>query len=129
MILYSARDLPTMQNKVYATMAEAQACPTGDLEIVQDPRTGLIYNQAFRPDLVQYGPDYQNEQAHSPTFQRHLEAVADILDRRFPNRGIWEVGCGKGRFLALLRGRGFEVRGLDPAYEGNYIVDSRKSAE
>jgi SAM-dependent methyltransferase len=65
-----------------------------------------------------FDANYQNEQSHSPTFQSHLEQVLSIIDRHFQGRKLVEIGCGKGYFMQLLRDRGFEVSGVDPAYEG-----------
>jgi Methyltransferase domain len=65
-----------------------------------------------------YDADYQNEQGHSPTFQRHLEDVAQLVQNHFHGRTLIEVGCGKGLFLEQLQALGFRVTGLDPTYEG-----------
>lgn len=117
--LYRQHDFPVFQNRMYATAAEAVACPRGDIELVEDTTTGLVYNAAFRPELLTYDRDYQNEQGHSPAFREHLEAVADVVERRLGREGLVEVGCGKGLFVRLLADRGVDVTGFDPAYEGD----------
>jgi len=53
-LLYQQRGLPVAQNRVYDTMEQALACPSGDVELVQNLQTGLIFNKAFRQDLVVY---------------------------------------------------------------------------
>ena len=93
-------------------------CAVGDVELIQDAATGLIYNAAFRPELLVYDKHYQNEQALSHFFQDHLEVVTEIVNRHIGQTGIVEVGCGKGTFLELLLSKGFDVTGFDPAYEG-----------
>jgi hypothetical protein len=117
--LYEQKDLPVFQNRMYSSAEEAKACPTGDVRLVQDAHTGLFHNEAFRPELVVYDHHYQNEQAVSPLFQRHLETVADVIERRLGRESIVEVGCGKGFFLEMLLQRGVDVSGFDPTYEGN----------
>lgn len=119
--------LPAYQNKMYATAEAAERCPRGDLKLVQDSRTGLVFNERFDPDLLSYDESYQNEQGLSPAFSKHLDVVLGLLDRHFVGARIIEVGCGKGAFLELLRMRGHNAIGIDPAYEGNadYIVRSR----
>lgn len=116
--LYEQRQLPVFQNRVYDTEADARTCPTGDVRLKEDGTTGLVYNDAFRPELVVYDARYQNEQAVSPLFQRHLSEVAGIVERRLGRERIVEVGCGKGHFLEMLLQRGFDVWGFDPTYEG-----------
>jgi hypothetical protein len=67
---------------------------------------------------MDYDSDYQNEQAVSVTFQKHLQDVAAIVQRHLNGCSLIEVGCGKGHFLEQLQARGFEIMGLDPTYEG-----------
>lgn len=118
LLLYEAKQLPVLQNRVYDTEAEARACPKGDVRLIQDLRTGLVYNQAFRPDSITYDEAYQNEQAVSLRFREHLEAVIRMIGRHMGNVPLVEIGCGKGFFLEMLLAEGFDVIGYDPAYEG-----------
>jgi len=117
--LYRASDLPVLQNRTFADAASARASASADMRLVQDSRTGLVFNDAFDADKLSYDSDYQNEQAHSAQFQRHLDDVEAIVARHFKGRSLIEVGCGKGWFLELLRERGYAVTGIDPAYEGD----------
>jgi len=117
--LFRIENLPTLQNRVYPTAQEAIECPLGNIILVQDSKTGLIFNKAFNPRLLVYDRNYQNEQAHSPSFQSHLEQVTKIIERNSKNKTLIEIGCGKGRFLEMLRQRGHDITGIDPAYEGN----------
>jgi len=116
--LYRASDLPVMQNRTFATAELARRCGAADVVLVQDEATGLVYNRAFDASKLIYDADYQNEQAHSLHFHRHLEEVEGVLARFFANRSLVEVGCGKGYFLEMLRDRGYSVTGVDPSYEG-----------
>ncbi len=118
-LLYEQRDFPVFQNRMYGSYADARACSRGDIRLVRDADTGLVYNQAFCPELLQYDCHYQNEQAVSAAFQRHLGEVASIVGTQLGHDGLIEVGCGKGYFLELLNKNGFTVRGFDPAYEGD----------
>jgi hypothetical protein len=117
--IYVARGLPIFQNCTFVSRAEARNCARGDVILVQDETTGLVANRAFDPALMQYGPEYQNEQAFSAAFKAHLAAVTAIVERHFRGRSLIEVGCGKGFFLEWLSARGFEIVGMDPAYEGS----------
>lgn len=117
--LYRVSGLPVFQNKMYNTRDEALNCPVGEIRLVQDEETGLIFNAAFDPNLLMYDQDYQNEQAHSAVFQQHLEDVKAIIDCNFPTHAAVEVGCGKGYFLEYLNKQGYHITGVDPAYEGS----------
>jgi hypothetical protein len=117
--IYRAEQLPVLQNKMFASAAAARACTRGDVVLVQSLATGLVFNQAFRPELVGYDADYQNEQGLSAAFSRHLDAVLGVMQRHFAGASLIEVGCGKGLFLERLLANGFDVTGLDPTYEGS----------
>lgn len=125
--LFRAQGLPVLQNKMFASAGEALACATGDVVLVQDERTGLIFNQEFDPARLTYAQDYQNEQACSGVFKRHLADVTAVIERYFHGQRLIEVGCGKGYFLEHLRGIGYHVTGIDPAYEGDspHVVKAR----
>lgn len=94
-------------------------CTAGDVELVEDLESGLIYNSSFDPSLMDYSTDYQNEQGFSPTFKLHLDAVSDIIFQHMDTSSLIEVGCGKGRFLELLASQGAHIHGYDPTYEGD----------
>ena len=117
-MLYEQSAFPIFQNRMYDSVQEARACPRGDIRLVQDGVSGLVYNAAFRPELMNYDAAYQNEQAHSPSFKSHLEQVATIVERNLGTDGLVEVGCGKAYFLELLQSRGCSITGFDPTYEG-----------
>jgi SAM-dependent methyltransferase len=117
--LYRAEQLPVFQNRMFRTQEEARDCVKGDVVLVRDLTTGLIFNQAFQPELMQYDADYQNEQAVSSAFRAHLDEVSAIIQRHFQDQSLIEVGCGKGYFLEHLHARGFRITGLDPTYEGD----------
>jgi hypothetical protein len=117
--IYRVEQLPVFQNRMFATAESATACTRGDVLLVQDLETGLIFNQAFDPELMVYDADYQNEQGHSGVFRDHLDAVSQLVTRHFSGQTLIEVGCGKAHFLEQLQGLGFAITGLDPTYEGD----------
>jgi hypothetical protein len=118
-ILYSQHRFPTLQNRVFNSKFEAVNCETGDIELVQNEETGLIFNQKFDPNLVKYDSSYNNEQSLSPRFQKHLKLVAEIIINFMGKENLVEIGCGKGYFLELLLREGVSVTGFDPTYEGS----------
>lgn len=117
--IFRAENLPVLQNRVFSSAAEAHASPTGDIVLMQDMETGLIFNAAFDPDKLEYDEQYQNEQACSEVFQNHLDAVTSVVNRYMNGQTLIEVGCGKGYFLDHLQALGYQITGIDPAYEGH----------
>lgn len=117
--LYRKDGFPVFQNRMYESREAAQSCPRGDIRLVEDLRTGLVFNRAFRSEDVVYDSNYQNEQGLSAAFKAHLARVADRIDATMGTGSLVEVGCGKGAFLEMLMARGRDVRGFDPTYEGN----------
>ncbi len=118
-LLYQQTDFPIFQNRMYDSADEAIHCPKGDIRLIEDLQTGLVFNAAFKAELMNYDGHYQNEQAVSPLFQQHLNTVAGLIEGSMGRKGLVELGCGKGFFLELLSDKGFDVTGFDPAYEGS----------
>ncbi|MCI5136866.1 MAG: methyltransferase domain-containing protein [Candidatus Electrothrix sp. AR1] len=111
---------------MYDTADEAINCPRGEIKLVEDLQTGLVFNAAFKAELMDYDDHYQNEQAVSPRFQQHLYTVAGLIEEAVGRRSLVEIGCGKGFFLELLSDKGFDVTGFDPTYEGTNSKIQRK---
>lgn len=124
--LYEARDLPVFQNRMYDTPQEARACARGDVILAENLETGLIYNRAFDPSRIDYDRNYQNEQAGSGYFRDHLNDVTGIVDTHLGRRALVEIGCGKGHFLEHITANGFDIRGIDPTYEGDNAAISKE---
>ncbi|PIP79909.1 MAG: methyltransferase [Gammaproteobacteria bacterium CG22_combo_CG10-13_8_21_14_all_40_8] len=128
--LLNLSKMPVFQNKMYPDRLSALNCAVGEITLVQDHLTGLIHNAAFDPTLLVYDEYYQNEQANSCFFQAHINDVINKIEKYFTDSKVIEIGCGKGHFLELLKAKGFDVLGIDPAYEGSadYIVKSEFSS-
>lgn len=118
-VLYEESGFPILQNRVYQNREEAMSCPRGDIRIIEDQTTGLIYNDAFRSNLMNYDANYNNEQAHSLFFRKHLDNVKEIIRQELFDQPLVEIGCGKGFFFELLLANGFNITGFDPTYEGD----------
>ncbi|MEM3365491.1 MAG: class I SAM-dependent methyltransferase [Candidatus Methanomethyliaceae archaeon] len=116
--IYRCERLPVLQNRVYDTALEGLSSPCGDIVLVQDQMTGIVCNAAFTPELIVYDSNYHNEQALSSIFRNHLVDVTRIIERHFRGCKLVEVGCGKGYFLEQLLRSGFDIWGIDPAYDG-----------
>lgn len=128
-ILYEQKGFPILQNRVYDSAVEAKNCPKGDLRIIEDHKTGLVYNHAFDSTRMLYDANYNNEQSFSPYFRNHLEEVVKIIKSTLGTESLIEVGCGKAYFLELLIDYGFDISGFDSTYEGNNPLVIKKNFE
>ena len=130
--LYRAAGIPAMQNKLFLSRAEAFAAPSAMLELCKDD-TGFVYNRCFDPAVVTYDDSYQNDQGYSSQFKKHLDDVCDLCFRYLNTKAglVVDVGCGKGGFVEMLRGKGINAVGYDNAYQGSspYIRKSFFSVE
>lgn len=115
------RSVPVDPNVLWSTSAEARATPRGDVALTFCRSCDLIWNPAFDPTLLAYGPEYENSLHFSGVFQRYSEDLVARLIETYGLRGghIAEIGSGKGEFLAQLCERG-ECTGIgfDPSYAG-----------
>ena len=115
--------VPVHQNMLFDTASAARGIARGDLEMRACAACGFVFNAAFDPALVDYGPQYENSQDCSPAFNAHLDQLADhlVTERGIRTGRIVEVGCGKGGFLRKLLahpGNTCDAVGFDPAYTG-----------
>lgn len=136
--LYRAAGIPAMQNKLFSNRDGALAAPSAELELCQD-KTGLVFNRCFDTASVTYDDDYQNDQGYSLQFQRHLGEILELCSKYVTSDEglVVDIGCGKGGFVELLRGKGINAVGYDNAYQGNspyirrsfFSVDSHDQGE
>jgi len=88
--LYRVTDLPVLQNRTFADAESAQASASADMLLVQDERSGLIFNAAFDADKLSYDADYQNEQAHSQKPRKACRgSTTSSSSQRIFMRPIW----------------------------------------
>jgi SAM-dependent methyltransferase len=111
--------VPVHCNLLWPTREAAVGVPRGDIRLGFCQECGHIFNQAFRPELMEYSQDYENSLHCSPRFQSYAESLAARLVERYDLRGkrVIEIGCGNGEFLALLCELGHNRGvGFDPSY-------------
>lgn len=112
-------NVPIYCNLLWSEREAAINCPKGDLKLVFNPDSGLIYNAAFDETLLDYDRDYDNSLHYSPRFQEYAQTLASDLVKRYQldRKDIIEIGCGKGDFLiSLCELSNSKGVGFDPTY-------------
>lgn len=97
-VLYKESDYPIFQNRIYDSANETINCQQGSIKIVEVLTTDLVFNEALSSELMVYDAHYQNKQAVSELFRKHLENVADIILASIGRTNVDKVGCGKAIF-------------------------------
>jgi hypothetical protein len=122
--------VPVHQNMLFPTAAAARSMKRGTLDMRACPACGFVFNAAFDPALVDYGPTYENSQECSPAFNAYLDGLVEhlVTARGVRNGRVVEVGCGKGVFLNKLLAHPdnrSDAVGFDPSYLGPVTVGGR----
>ncbi len=120
--LAEASNVPVLMNRVYASAAAARAAPSGPLRLTRCAHCGFTWNRDFRPELIVYDGDYENDQTCSGVFREHAERLAgDVIGAAEPLHYL-EIGCGQGSFIDLVAklagSRLASAEGFDPAWRG-----------
>jgi SAM-dependent methyltransferase len=117
---YAVRDVPIHSCLLLDDLGAARSYPRRDVVLAFCHTCGLIQNTAFDPEVMDYSPEYEDSQAHSPRFLAFATELARHLVDRYGLQGgrALEIGCGKGDFLVVLANEGkMQAVGFDPAYE------------
>ena len=95
--------------------AEIDADSPVALEVLTCGGCGFV--QLADPMPSGFYDDYEMAVSFSPRFQAYLDELCDtFVAMSGDERGrLLEVGCGDGVFLDRLRGRGFDVVGMEPS--------------
>lgn len=119
--------VPTLQNRVYQSVIEAQNCNEGVVNLTHCKSCNFTFNGSFDENVIVYDEKYDNA-VPSKLFIDYYESICRYLYRKYDlSKGtVYDVGCGKGTFLKMLCSLYPDVKGIgiDPSYEGNLNVGS-----
>jgi len=118
--LYRQYDVPVQSCLLPSTEARARGVERRQIELFGCRDCGLIFNRHFDATSQYFDTGYEETQGFSVVFQQFARDLGQNLDRRWhlSDRTVFEVGCGKGDFLAELCHRhGCRGVGIDPAYD------------
>lgn len=118
-LIYSVKNIPTFQTKIFHSFQDAISIAKGDLDIVYC-ECCFAWNKSFDSNLMNYDENYNNNQSSSHFFCNFIENLVKFFEKKNKkNETICEIACGQGFFLEKMRNKGFDIVGFDPAYVGN----------
>lgn len=120
-VFFTTRDVPIVSNRLAEDEEAARAAPVGDVELAVCRACALIWNRAFEPASMTYGPDYENPLHFSSQFRSYADSLASELVARhdLSGRHVVEIGCGDGHMLDLMVKHGAATAtGFDPSMAG-----------
>lgn len=115
---WAQEKVPVMNTTLFQHAEDARQVYLGDIRLHQCRSCGLIFNAAFCPWDVTYGPQYEETQHYSAGYSCFEEELVQEIVRtcELRNGVVVDIGCGKGEFLRRLcrvgSNRGI---GIDPS--------------
>ena len=120
---YHIEGVPVHVGFLWPSRQSARRAPTADIVLSFCTLCTYIWNRAFDPGKMSYGPEYEVSLHHSPTYQAFLEQQVARLTRQYMlhNKTVLEIGCGTGHFLEMMCRAGNNTGiGIDPCAPATY---------
>lgn len=119
-LIYTLNNVPVHSVRLALSPQESVDMQRGNIELYGCDYCGMVWNNAFDAQLMQYDSVYEETQAYSATFNDFHQWLVNYLIDTYAMRGksVIEIGCGKGEFLNLLANSGIsEGVGFDPSFD------------
>lgn len=116
--------LPVDTGTLKRTKSEAEDAVSGSIHLCFCHECGLIFNQSFNADLIDFGKNYEVSLNCSDRFNSFQQATAERLVDRYDLVGktIFEIGCGNGEFLETICRMGrCDGIGIDPTVKSTRL--------
>jgi SAM-dependent methyltransferase len=126
-VFYEADSVPVHSCLLLASPTDALAFPRANVRLAPCLDCGIITNPTFDKRWSAYSPEYEDQQAFSPTFNSFAGRLAQDLTERHDLVGetVIDIGCSKGDFLALLCEAGAKRGiGIDPSVVEGRVTPS-----
>ena len=132
-VFYEVSDVPVHSCLLLQNRTDALNFPRGNVLLAPCLDCGTVTNLAFDKRWSAYSPEYEDQQAFSPTFNSFAGRLAkDLVERHdLFGKTVIDIGCSKGDFLALLCEAGAKHGiGIDPSVvEGRIEPPTQGSLE
>jgi hypothetical protein len=130
---YEVNSIPVHSCLMLSSETEAKAFHRGDVCLAYCQDCAFITNIYFDKQWSAYAPNYEDQQAFSPTFNSFAGKLAkDLIERyQLEHKQLIEIGCSKGDFLALMcEGGNNSGTGIDPSVlPGRVITEAAERIE
>lgn len=116
--------VPAHIGLLWSSPEAAKNCPAGPIDLALCRSCGLVFNTAFKEDLIEYSEKYDNALHGSAVFRSLEQTLVRHLVSEFDLRGVTvaDIGCGPGHFLGLLcREGGNSGIGIDPSHDPLHV--------
>jgi hypothetical protein len=117
-VFYTADAVPVHSCLLMDNAQDAASFPRGHVRLAACKECGTITNPLFEKRWSAYAPEYEDQQAFSPTFNSFSgKLVQDLVERHeLAGETVIDIGCSKGDFLALMCDAGVARGiGIDPS--------------
>lgn len=124
-LLFSLPGVPTLPNRLCATVEEALGVERGDISLHCCLDCSHMFNAGFDPERLEYDAAYENSLHFSEVFQTWVTQRASSLvsDHGLAGGLAAELGSGPGDFLRLLCDAGMRAgRGFDPSFDPSRLA-------
>ncbi len=131
-VFFEMDDVPLFCNILCSTKDYALAVQKGDIKLAFCGDCMHVYNSDFKPELLDYTPEYENSLHFSNKFQDYASSLANTIVEKYniQNKSVIDVGCGQGDFLKMVcdvgNNKGF---GFDPSFRDEKRQDGSISAD
>lgn len=131
-VFHEQQQVPIHSCRLVPSRDEAEAFPTGTLQLAVCRTCGFISNIAFDPTVQDYFVAYEETQAFSPRFREFIHDLAAGWIEKYDLRGktLLEIGSGKGEFLLLMcELAGSRGIGIDPGFDPGRVAPEAENVE
>lgn len=121
-VIYDLGEIPVQSCILFDDRESAVGMDRAPLRLNACDSCGLVFNELFNPQALDYADMTEESQHFSGTFNRFAIGLVEEIAERYDLAGkqTVEIGCGKGDFLRQLAERtGTKALGIDPGFIAN----------
>jgi 2-polyprenyl-3-methyl-5-hydroxy-6-metoxy-1,4-benzoquinol methylase len=123
-------NVPTNQNIVYKNNIDAKNCQKHNINLILCHNCGLIFNNVFDENLINYSKSYENSVMHSKYYVNYIndQMIYLIKNGYLSNNSIIiDIGCGKGDYIKIFSNKLFDCSfyGFDTSYNGPLNISKK----
>ncbi len=101
---FEVNNVPIFQQFLLKSKEEAISVKRGDISLKLCQNCGVIFNDKFKEELIDYKLPYDATQTYSPSFSKYMKRIAKYLINKYEikHKKVLEIGSGTGEFLLYM---------------------------